>query len=107
MKNISEFNRAAMSLNGVQDSQIRDNNFEDNKTINKYLVVRAPIVKVNINALSNSERLIVTGDQKYLGENHWQLTPEFSDESYNLGEDSLLKRKRYLWFGLRNSCKLN
>ena len=59
-----------------------------------HLVVGEPIVKVLNNALSNSEKLIVTGDQKYHVENQWQLTPDFKESSnYSLTTDSPLKGK--------------
>ncbi|MEO9892817.1 polysaccharide lyase 6 family protein [Aurantibacter sp.] len=85
---------AAISLYGVQETDIKDNIFKDSKAINMHLVVGEPIVKVRNNALSNSEKLKVTGDQKYLVENQWNLAPTFSDKSsYTLSEDSPLKGK--------------
>ncbi|MCL4124448.1 UNVERIFIED_CONTAM: hypothetical protein GTU68_056831 [Idotea baltica] len=85
---------AAISLYGVQETDIRDNIFKDSKAINMHLVVGEPIVKVRNNALSNSEKIKVTGDQKYLVENQWNLTPTFPDNtSYLLSEDSPLRGK--------------
>ncbi|MGB5821939.1 MAG: chondroitinase-B domain-containing protein [Saonia sp.] len=85
---------ATVSLYGVQEIDIKNNIFKDSKAINMHLVVGEPIVKVRNNALSNSEKLKVTGDQKYTVENQWNLTPEFSDDSsYSLSADSPLKGK--------------
>ena len=85
---------AAISLYGVQETDIKDNIFKDCKAINMHLVVGEPIVKVRNNALSNSEKLEVTGDQKYFVENQWDLAPKFSDDSsYLLSPDSPLKGK--------------
>jgi len=85
---------AAISLYGVQETEIRDNIFKDSKAINMHLVVGEPIVKVRNNALSNSESMKVTGDQKYLVENQWNLTANFIDDSgYSLPDNSPLKGK--------------
>ncbi|SIS74648.1 poly(beta-D-mannuronate) lyase [Zobellia uliginosa] len=86
--------KSAISLYGVQEIDIKNNIFRDSKAIQMHLVVGEPIVKVRNNALSNSEKLVVTGDQKYLVENQWDLDPRFSDESsYTLSADSPLKGK--------------
>lgn len=85
---------AAISLYGVQETDIKNNIFKDSKAIEMHLVVGEPIVKVCNNALSNSEKLIVTGDQKFFVENQWDLAPKFSDDSsYSLSQDSPLKGK--------------
>lgn len=85
---------AAISLYGVQEIDIKNNIFKDSKAINMHLVVGEPIVKIRNNALSNSEKLEVTGDQKYYVENQWQLAPKFSDRGdYSLSADSPLKGK--------------
>lgn len=86
--------KAAISLYGVQETDIKNNIFKDSKALNMHLVVGEPIVKVRNNALSNSEKLKVTGDQKYTVENQWNMTPKFSDEaSYVLPVNSALKGK--------------
>ncbi|MBM1105773.1 DUF4957 domain-containing protein [Aurantibacter crassamenti] len=86
--------KSAISLYGVQETDIKNNIFKDSKAIDMYLVVGEPIVKVQNNALNNSEKLIVSGDQKYFVSNQWNLTPKFSDESrYTLSADSPLKGK--------------
>tara|TARA_R110002074_G_scaffold7401_2_gene31825 strand:+ start:4315 stop:6648 length:2334 start_codon:yes stop_codon:yes gene_type:complete len=85
---------SAISLYGVQETDIKNNIFKDSKAIEMHLVVGEPIVKVRNNALSNSEKLIVTGNQKFLVENQWDLAPKFSDDSsYSLSQDSPLKGK--------------
>ena len=84
---------AAISLYGVQEIDIKNNIFNDSKAINMHLVVGEPIVNIRNNDFSNSEKLEVTGDQKYTVENHWYLAPKFSGDSYSLNEDSPLKGK--------------
>ncbi|MRI00503.1 DUF4957 domain-containing protein [Kriegella sp. EG-1] len=86
--------QSTISLYGVQETDIRDNIFQNSKAINMHLVVGEPIVKVRNNTLSNTEKLKVTGDQEYLVENQWNLVPKFSDNSsYILDENSPLKGK--------------
>ena len=85
---------ATISLYGVQEIDIRNNIFIDSKAINMHLVVGEPIVKVLNNALSNSEKIQVTGDQKYVVENQWLLPANFTEGSaYILPENSPLKGK--------------
>ncbi|MUH36825.1 DUF4957 domain-containing protein [Zobellia amurskyensis] len=84
---------SAISLYGVQETDIKNNIFKDSKAIEMHLVVGEPIVKVRNNALSNSEKLVVTGDQKYIIDKQWDLTPEFIDGTYSLKADSPLKGK--------------
>ncbi|MDB2606595.1 DUF4957 domain-containing protein [Zobellia sp.] len=85
---------ATISLYGVQVTDIKNNIFKDSKAIEMHLVVGEPIVKVHNNDLSNSDKLIVTGDQKYSVENEWDLDPKFKDDSsYKLSADSPLKGK--------------
>ncbi|MBU2946402.1 polysaccharide lyase 6 family protein [Zobellia uliginosa] len=85
--------KSAISLYGVQETDIKNNIFKDSKAIEMHLVVGEPIVKVRNNALSNSDEMVVTGDQKYFVENQWDLAPEFTDGSYSLSADSPLKGK--------------
>ena len=84
---------AALSLYGVQEIDIKNNVFTNSKAINMHLVVGEPIVKIKNNALHNSEKLIVTGDQKYDVQNEWMLAPEFQEGTYKLSTDSPLKGK--------------
>ena len=85
--------QATLSLYGVQEIDIKNNIFNDSKAINMHLVVGEPIVKVQNNALHNSEKLMVTGDQKYDVENQWTLPPKFQEGTYKLSADSPLKGK--------------
>lgn len=75
---------AAISLYGVQEIDIKNNIFKDSKAINMHLVVGEPIVKVRNNNFFESEKLIVTGDQKYKVENLWFLNPNFSSSNTDL-----------------------
>ncbi|RDY60196.1 chondroitinase-B domain-containing protein [Flagellimonas nanhaiensis] len=85
---------AAVSLYGVQEIDIKNNIFDNSKGINMHLVVGEPIVKVANNNFYRSDKLEVTGDQKYTVENLWSLSPGFmDDQSYNLSGDSVLKGK--------------
>jgi poly(beta-D-mannuronate) lyase len=45
------------------------------------------------NDFYNSDKLEVTGDQKYTIENHWNLNPKFTEETYQLSDQSELKGK--------------
>ncbi len=84
---------AAVSLYGVQEIDIKNNIFKDSKAINMHLVVGEPIVQIRNNDFFNSEKMIVTGDQKYSIENEWTLPPKFANDSYMLSADSPLKGK--------------
>ncbi|PCJ96072.1 MAG: alginate lyase [Flavobacteriaceae bacterium] len=86
--------KAVISLYGVQEIDIKNNIFKNSKAISMHLVVGEPIVNVRNNALINSEKLKVTGDQKYLVENQWNMATKFSDDtSYILPTNSPLKGK--------------
>ncbi|MGB5553653.1 MAG: polysaccharide lyase 6 family protein [Flavobacteriaceae bacterium] len=84
---------ATVSLYGVQEIDIKNNIFKDSKAINMHLVVGEPIVKVHNNSLYNTEKMTVTGDQKYSVENEWDLAPDFKEGTYLLTDDSPLKGK--------------
>jgi len=85
---------ATLPSYGVQEIDIKNNIFKDRKAIKVHLVFGEPIFKILNTALSNSEKLIVTGKQKYWVENQWQLAPKFSDDNnYFLTVDSPLKEK--------------
>ena len=84
---------AAISLYGVQEIDIKNNIFKDSKAISMHLVVGEPIVTIRNNDFSNSEKLKVTGDQKYTVENEFNLDPKFSGDSYELSSESPLKGK--------------
>ncbi|WP_411031669.1 chondroitinase-B domain-containing protein [Spongiimicrobium sp. 3-5] len=86
--------KAAISLYGVQETNIKNNIFKESKGINMHLVVGEPIVNVLNNNFFNTEKLTVTGDQKYRIENLWSLDPGFSEENnYGLKGSSSLKGK--------------
>lgn len=84
---------AVMSLYGVQVNDITNNLFTNCKPIIMHLVVGEPIVNVLNNDLFNSDKLIVTGDQKYTVENLWNLNPDFTEKTFNLSDKSKLKGK--------------
>lgn len=85
---------AAVSLYGVQEIDIKNNIFNNSKGLKMHLVVGDPIVKVANNNFYGSDKLEVTGDQKYTVENLWSLDPGFSDsETYRLSDDSALRGK--------------
>ena len=82
---------AAMSLYGVQVNAIENNIFNKTKGLRMHLVVGEPIVNVFNNNFYESDKLIVTGDEKYNVQNLWNLNPGFNGESYKLLENSPLK----------------
>lgn len=84
---------AAISLYGVQVNTIENNIFNNSKGINMHLVVGGPIVNVLNNDFYNSDKLNVTGDEKYTVKNLWSLNPDFTKESFSLSEKSPLKNK--------------
>ncbi|MAU17036.1 MAG: alginate lyase [Muricauda sp.] len=84
---------AAVSLYGVQVIGIENNIFNRTKGINMHLVVGEPIVNVLNNNFYQSDKLTVTGDQKYRTENLWEMDPEFVEEGYELRAGSPLKGK--------------
>lgn len=53
--------------------------------------------KDNVNILNNnfhnSEKIVVTGDEKYTIKNLWRSDPEFIEGSYKLSDNSSLKNK--------------
>jgi len=58
-----------------------------------HLVVGEPIVNVFNNDFYESEKIEVSGDEKYNVKNIWTLKPDFIKDSYKLSEDSPLKNK--------------
>ena len=85
--------KTAISLYGVQVNDINNNIFSKTKGVNMHLVVGEPIVNVLNNNFYNSDKITVTGDQKYNFKNNWTLNPEFEDNSYVLSAASPLKEK--------------
>ena len=84
---------AAISLYGVQETNIKNNIFKDSKVLNMHLVVGEPLVSVKNNNFYKSNGIEVTGDQKYTLENNWKLNPSFKEGEYTLKEDSPLIKK--------------
>ena len=85
--------KAAMSLYGVQVNDITNNIFNNSKAMSMYLVVGEPIVNILNNDLYNSDKIDITGDQKYTIENSWNVNPNFIEGSYQLSNESDLKGK--------------
>ncbi|MEP3837840.1 MAG: chondroitinase-B domain-containing protein [Algibacter sp.] len=81
---------AAMSLYGVQVNTIENNIFNESKGLKMHLVVGEPIVDILNNNFYKSDKLFVTGDQKYNVENLWSLNPNFDGDSFKLSEKSPL-----------------
>ncbi|TSE09648.1 polysaccharide lyase 6 family protein [Aquimarina algiphila] len=87
-------NKKAISLIGVQNANIKNSIFNNSKGIQIHLVVGGPIAKVHHTNFFNSEKVTVTGDQKYEVSSIWSLDPKFeNDTTYKLEENSSLKEK--------------
>lgn len=83
----------ALSLYGVQVSDIENNIFNGSKAMEMHLVVGEPIVNILNNNFYESDELIITGDQKYNLKNVYSWDPKFSDGTYELSDESALKNK--------------
>lgn len=91
---------AAVSLYGVQVTDIKNNIFDASLGVKMHLVVGEPIVEVINNNFYPSQGVEVTGDQNYTLDASWSLAPEFLDKaSYELAPNSPLYNK--LWNGAR------
>jgi len=87
-------NKKAITLVGVQNATIKNSIFKDSKGIQMHLVVGGPRANVHHNNFYNSEKVIVTGDQKYEVNTLWSLPSEFENtETYHLAEKSTLRSK--------------
>lgn len=84
---------AALSLYGVQVVGIENNIFNKTKPVKMHLVVGEPVVNILNNNFYESDKLMVTGDEKYNVQNLWTFNPGFDGESYKLLENSPLKGK--------------
>ena len=84
---------ATISLYGVQVNDISNNIFNKTKGIKMHLVVGEPIVNVVNNNFYETDKLEVTGDQKYTVTNSWSLAPKFNKDTYQLSDGSPLKSK--------------
>lgn len=85
--------KAAMSLYGVQVVDIQNNIFNKTKGINMHLVVGEPVVNILNNNFYESDKLNVSGDEKYNVQNLWTFNPNYDNESFILLENSPLKGK--------------
>ena len=85
--------QAALSLYGVQVIGIQNNIFNKTKPVQIHLVLGEPMVDILNNDFYESDKLTITGDEKYNVQNLWDLKPSFDGESYKLLEDSPLKNK--------------
>lgn len=83
----------AISLYGVQVNDIENNIFNNSKAMEMHLVVGEPVVNILNNNFYKSDKIIITGDQKYNLENTWEINPEFIEGSYQLSDKSALKGK--------------
>ena len=58
-----------------------------------HLVVGDPIVNIVNNDFYQSDKITVTGNEKYNVQNLWEFKPSFDGESFRLSDDSPLKGK--------------
>ncbi len=72
---------------------IENNIFNKTKPVKMHLVVGEPVVNILNNNFYESDKLMVTGDEKYNVQNLWTFNPGFDGESYKLLENSPLKGK--------------
>lgn len=84
---------AAVVLHGVQKIEVKNNIFNQSKGVKMHLVVGEPVVEVLNNNFYQSDKVVVTGDQKYTLENVWNYKPKFINKTYRLEEESQLKGK--------------
>lgn len=87
-------NKKSISLVGVQNAIIKNSIFNNSKGIQMHLVVGGPIAKVHHTNFFKSEKVVVTGDQKYEIGTIWSLDPKFENmETYSLTNNSELTNK--------------
>ncbi|WP_109299108.1 chondroitinase-B domain-containing protein [Aquimarina sp. AU474] len=87
-------NKKSISLVGVQNAEIKNSIFRNSKGIQMHLVVGGPIAKVHHTNFFNSEKVSVTGDQKYKIDSLWAINPKFKNNiTYTLQEGSSLHNK--------------
>lgn len=85
--------KVAVSLYGVQVNDIENNIFNNTKALQMHLAVGEPIVNIFNNNFYKSEKMNVTGDEKYTVKKLWTLNPKFEEGSYKLSKTSPLKNK--------------
>lgn len=88
-KNARNRYNASLSMYGVQVNHIENNSFYNSKGIKMHLVVGGPIVNIFNNNFFNTDKMIITGDEKYIEKNNTNFDPKFK-ENYQLGVDSPL-----------------
>ena len=81
----------SISLYGVQNIGIYNNIYTNSKGIEMHLVVGGPTVNILNNNFFNTDKMIVTGDEKYVEKNTTFLNPEFQENTYLLKDNSPLK----------------
>lgn len=84
---------SSVKLYGVQVNEIENNNINNSKGFKMHLVVGEPIVNLFSNNFYNSEKYIITGDEKYNEKNTMSLNPDFQDNTYLLNPTSPLIAK--------------
>ena len=85
--------QGAISLYGVQVNRITNSVFNNSKGISAHLVVGEPIVDITHNNFYASEKIKISGDQKYNLGKTWSLNPQFTEASLVLSSNSALKGK--------------
>jgi len=91
-KNIRNRYNASLSMYGVQVNHIENNIFNNSKGIKMHLVVGEPIVTVLNNNFFNTDKMMVSGDEKFIEKNSSNFDPKFK-ENYQLTSDSPLIHK--------------
>lgn len=73
--------------------EIQNNILNKTKGLKNHLVVGEPIVSILNNDFYDTDKMEVTGDQKYTVENVWNLAPEFNEGTPFLMPNSNLSGK--------------
>ena len=81
---------SSINLYGVQVNEIQNNIINKSKGFKMYLVVGEPIVNLFNNNFYNSDKYIITGDEKFNEKNTMTFNPEFQENSYQLKTSSPL-----------------
>lgn len=85
---------ASLSTFGTQVNKIENNIFNKSKGIKLHLTVGEPIVQLFNNNYYATDKVTISGDQKYLEQNTLYVDPGFKENnSYELNENSPLKGK--------------
>lgn len=81
---------SSINLYGVQVNEIQNNIINKSKGIKMYLVVGEPIVNLFNNNFYNSDKYIITGDEKFNEKNTTNFNADFQENSYQLKSSSPL-----------------